>query len=402
MGRKAALQGRCRSRRASRSSRRCSAIARAPAPSANTEDIIAPIDPAQRQVDSGWQAGTCTKNRPTARSCARSPRPTSSSKRPPATRRWASPSSSSSTRPSGRCETPVGELKTVRVDLPVGLSVNPRATDSARWRPSKRAPAAARPDSQGRRKPRHRVARRRRHRRPSAADPVPVYNVDPANRRAGPLRPRTRRQRSLPARRRRLGRRLPRGIHDRRPATDRSPDRCSEASSSKTASSSTAAPATAPSSPRPAPASARKRSPAHEARLLDLAARQLDEQKRKNRGYDFPAERRAAPSSRRFRRETNRKNASTIPYEPSIGVDPNTAETDSPSGRAHRRRRARIITGGGERRRRSHTKEAQGDAAGRDGPQPLGRNGLWPAPTPSSARARETRSPARPRRRSAP
>ena len=46
---------------------------------------------------------------------------------------------------------------------------------------------------------------------------VPVYNVEPASGRAGPLRPRTGRQRSLPRSRRRLGRRLPRGLHDRRP-----------------------------------------------------------------------------------------------------------------------------------------------------------------------------------------
>ena len=50
----------------------------------------------------------------------------SSSPRPPGTRRSASPRSSSSIRPLRR--NPAGNLKTVLVDLPPGLSVNPQAT----------------------------------------------------------------------------------------------------------------------------------------------------------------------------------------------------------------------------------------------------------------------------------
>ena len=121
-------------------------------------------------------------------------------------------------RSAARVETPVGELKTVRVDLPVGLSVNPGATAAARWPPSKPAPAAvppARRSAKATSRPRWPGVRRRRPRRVTE---VPVYNVDPETGRAGALRPRTRRQRSLPRRRRRLGRRLPRGIHDPRPA----------------------------------------------------------------------------------------------------------------------------------------------------------------------------------------
>jgi len=87
---------------------------------ADTGDIIAPSDVTHPAVDSGWQAGTCK-----ADPCS-----------------IATPSLFFETagahpnvgftqfiiknEPPG--ETPVDELKTVRVDLPVGLSVNPSAT----------------------------------------------------------------------------------------------------------------------------------------------------------------------------------------------------------------------------------------------------------------------------------
>src|SRR6476646_519257 len=88
---------------------------------ADTDDIIAPSDPTHPAVDSGWQAGTCK-----AEPCS-----------------IATPDLFFETAgahpnfgftqfiikhgpPPG--EAPVGELKTVRVDLPVGLSVNPGAT----------------------------------------------------------------------------------------------------------------------------------------------------------------------------------------------------------------------------------------------------------------------------------
>jgi hypothetical protein len=92
---------------------------------ASTADIIAPSDPNNPQVDSGWQAGTCTADPP-----------------PPAECSVATPSlffeQAAGHPPKGFTqfivkheppgETPIDELKTVRVDLPVGLSVNPGAT----------------------------------------------------------------------------------------------------------------------------------------------------------------------------------------------------------------------------------------------------------------------------------
>ena len=177
-----------------------------------------PQRPAHPSVDSGWQAGTCNAEPPEpARSSARSRRRVSSSTRRPPTPTGASPSSSSRTNRPG--ETPVGELKTVRVDLPVGLSVNPGATDRCpldRLRSRRvRLPASGLAKSAKARSPPrcaagHPVAADR------AGDRSPRLQRRTEAGRGGPLRPRTRRQRSLPRRRRRLVRRLPRGVHDPR------------------------------------------------------------------------------------------------------------------------------------------------------------------------------------------
>lgn len=97
----------------------------APGAFAGTADIIAPSDPDDPQVDSGWQAGTCETDTPT---CS-----------------VATPGQFFETaaghpqvgftqfivkydEPLPGLKNPVGELKTVRVDLPRGLSVNPQAT----------------------------------------------------------------------------------------------------------------------------------------------------------------------------------------------------------------------------------------------------------------------------------
>jgi hypothetical protein len=97
----------------------------APPAAANTEEIIAPSTPPYT-VTSGWQAGTCTKDVPdTAEQCS-----------------VATPGQFfelagghpqvgftqfivASKAPG---ETPVGEVQKIHVDLPQGLSVNPQAT----------------------------------------------------------------------------------------------------------------------------------------------------------------------------------------------------------------------------------------------------------------------------------
>ena len=183
---------------------------------ADTDDIIAPSDPTHPAVDSGWQAGTCKDEPdPVDEPCS-----------------IATPDLFFDTAaahpnfgftqfiikhgpPPG--EAPVDELKTVRVDLPVGLSVNPGATPRCKLSVfeagacgcpleskvgesfvTAAGPAGAdRPG--GRRHPGPRLQRR----------------TETGG--GSPLRARTRRQRSLPRRRRRLDRQLPRGIHDPRP-----------------------------------------------------------------------------------------------------------------------------------------------------------------------------------------
>ena len=99
----------------------CLFFAAAPTAFADTDDIIAPSDVTHPEVDSGWQAGTCE-----AEPCS-----------------IATPDlffETAGAHPNygftqfiikhgpPPTEAPVGELKTVRVDLPVGLSVNPGAT----------------------------------------------------------------------------------------------------------------------------------------------------------------------------------------------------------------------------------------------------------------------------------
>ncbi|MBS1887288.1 MAG: hypothetical protein JSU06_08875 [Actinobacteria bacterium] len=108
------------------------AIALAPAPAAaDTASVIAPSNPHEPKLDSGWQAGTCKQE-------------------PPLTDTEASHFCNANSDPSkfffeeaaahpnfgftqfivahGALEKPTAELEYVRVDLPVGLSVNPGAT----------------------------------------------------------------------------------------------------------------------------------------------------------------------------------------------------------------------------------------------------------------------------------
>jgi hypothetical protein len=95
--------------------------------SANTGGIIAPSDPQNPTVDSGWQAGTCTVDTPTTCSVATPAQFfEQAAGHPPAG--FTQFIVKHTTVVPGVIEKPEGELKTVRVDLPVGLSVNPGAT----------------------------------------------------------------------------------------------------------------------------------------------------------------------------------------------------------------------------------------------------------------------------------
>jgi hypothetical protein len=96
------------------------------AASANTGGIIAPSDPRNPTVDSGWQAGTCTVDTPTCSVATPSQFFERAAGHPPVG--FTQFIVKHTTTVPGTIEKPQGELKTVRVDLPLGLSVNPGAT----------------------------------------------------------------------------------------------------------------------------------------------------------------------------------------------------------------------------------------------------------------------------------
>ena len=258
------------------------ALAVAVPASASTADNIAPQHPPLYTADDGWQAGTCVKDTPTCSVATKAQFFETAAAHPPVG------FTQFIIRHEAPGETPVAELKTVRVDLPVGLSVNPGATDRC---PLATFEAGAGGCPSGSAVGKSFVT--------TAApilgtpiDPIPgvtevtVYNVDPETGRAGPLRARTRRQRSLPRSQRRLGRRLPRGLHDQSPESVAARFEgllIQAADLEKPPGLRRHAPATAPSSPPPAPASARPPAGASGSTLLDLPAGQSPTPRRRTR-----------------------------------------------------------------------------------------------------------------------
>jgi hypothetical protein len=91
---------------------------------ANTGDIVAPSDPESPQVDSGWQAGTCIEEPPESSAYCSVDTPDQFFEQAAGHPQWGF--TQIIVKHAGGL--PEGELKTVRVDLPVGLSVNPQAT----------------------------------------------------------------------------------------------------------------------------------------------------------------------------------------------------------------------------------------------------------------------------------
>jgi hypothetical protein len=102
---------------------------------ASTADVIAPSDPLNPTVDSGWQAGTCNAEppEPGAEICSVDT-PDQFFETAGAHPNWGftqfivAHDTTVLPPPLPPLEEPTAELKTVRVDLPVGLSVNPGAT----------------------------------------------------------------------------------------------------------------------------------------------------------------------------------------------------------------------------------------------------------------------------------
>ncbi|MFL5900791.1 MAG: hypothetical protein ACJ75S_06290 [Solirubrobacterales bacterium] len=113
---------------------------------ADTGDIVAPTDPANPKVDSGWQAGTCNNEPPAAGGTAANYCSIETKKQ--FFEQAAGHPQFGFTQIIVKNEDglvgpeePVGELKTVRVDLPVGLSVNPQATKKQCTKPELEAKA---------------------------------------------------------------------------------------------------------------------------------------------------------------------------------------------------------------------------------------------------------------------
>ena len=93
--------------------------------SANTEAVIAdsPVPPSgEPTATNGWQAGTCVKDSPVCSVDTPDQFFENAAGHPQVG------FTQFTVRSKAPGQTPVGELKTVRVDLPVGLSVNPQAT----------------------------------------------------------------------------------------------------------------------------------------------------------------------------------------------------------------------------------------------------------------------------------
>ena len=116
------------------------ALVLAPMASAATQDVIAPSDPHNPQTNSGWQAGTCKKEPaitdPTAADfCNVKSNPGEYFFEEAAAHpnfgftQFIVAHTEEEPLPGTRIENPTNELEYVRVDLPVGLAVNPGATE---------------------------------------------------------------------------------------------------------------------------------------------------------------------------------------------------------------------------------------------------------------------------------
>jgi hypothetical protein len=101
---------------------------------AATQDIIAPSDPLNPAVDSGWQAGTCKEEPPESAELCSVATPDQFFKTAAGHPKWGFTQfivkhTTEEPVPGTKLEKPVDEVATIRVDLPVGLSVNPGAAE---------------------------------------------------------------------------------------------------------------------------------------------------------------------------------------------------------------------------------------------------------------------------------
>jgi hypothetical protein len=114
--------------------------------SASTGDIIAPQHPPLYTANDGWQAGTCKIDVPTCSVATPSQFFERAAAHPPV---GFTQFIVKHTPEEGPLQKPVGELKDVRVDLPVGLSVNPGAAPRCELSAFELAPASCAPAKVG-------------------------------------------------------------------------------------------------------------------------------------------------------------------------------------------------------------------------------------------------------------
>jgi hypothetical protein len=102
----------------------------APAAGAKTSDIIAPSDPNAPEVNSGWQAGTCEEEPPESTDfCSVETKDQFFEGAAGHPQHGFTQFIVRYDEPLPGLQNPKGELDTVRVDLPAGLTVNPQATE---------------------------------------------------------------------------------------------------------------------------------------------------------------------------------------------------------------------------------------------------------------------------------
>jgi hypothetical protein len=96
---------------------------------AKTEDIIAPSETSNPEVESGWQAGTCSEEPPESTDLCSVETPDQFFEGAGAHPKWGFTQFIVKHTTAGPLKVPADEVATVHVDLPVGLSVNPGATE---------------------------------------------------------------------------------------------------------------------------------------------------------------------------------------------------------------------------------------------------------------------------------
>jgi hypothetical protein len=156
-------------------------IVAAMAPAVASAQIIGPQDPDDPKVDSPWQAGTCKADPPPPGQCSVATPELfyeEAAGHPP--KGFTQFIVNTEDGPLPGTKVPIGDLKTIRVDLPVGLTVNPQATPQCDLGPeSEESPSSANCDPSTQVGVSEVTATHTDTGVTVTVPPVPVYNVVP-------------------------------------------------------------------------------------------------------------------------------------------------------------------------------------------------------------------------------